>query len=81
MVRLSSAPFLFMEDKMSQKPNIDIVIDEDGMLHLEVNGCEGSSCEALTDILLQKMGTVEDVQRKAEFYSVQARPDYINQGE
>ncbi len=63
------------------RPDIDIVIDEDGMLHLEVNGCEGSSCEALTDILLQKMGTVEEVNRKPEFYVNQDRPDYINQGE
>lgn len=63
------------------RPDIDIVIDEDGMLHLEVNGCEGASCEALTDILLQKMGTVEEVNRKPEFYVNQDRPDYISNGE
>jgi hypothetical protein len=63
------------------KPAIDIVIDEDGMLHLEVNGCEGSSCETLTDTLLQRMGTIEDVQKKPEYYIEQGRPDYIDQGE
>ncbi len=66
---------------MSQKPNIDITIDEDGMLHLEVNGCEGSACETLTDLLLQKMGTVEEVNRKPEFYIENGRPDYVTGNE
>ena len=60
------------------KPAIDITIDEDGTLHLEVNGCEGSSCETLTDVLLQRMGTLEDVQRKPEYYIEAERPDYID---
>ena len=66
---------------MSQKPSLAITIDEDGMLHLEVNGCEGSACETLTDVLLQRMGTVEDIQRKPEFFIENGRPDYISSNE
>jgi hypothetical protein len=58
-------------------PNLDLVIDEDGTLHLEVNGCEGTVCETITEALLQRMGTVEDVQRKPEYYITQDRPDYL----
>jgi hypothetical protein len=66
---------------MSTKPKLKLTIDEDGTLNLEVNGCEGSVCETITEALLQKMGTIEDVQRKPEFYINNERPDYIDQGE
>lgn len=60
---------------------VSIRIDEEGMLHLEVNGCEGQSCESLTDQLAQRMGTIEERIHKPEYYIENGRPDYIDTNE
>lgn len=47
---------------------IKVRIDKKGKTHIEVDGAEGQECETLTNALVRALGTVEDVQRKPEYY-------------
>jgi hypothetical protein len=56
---------------------ISIRIDADGNTHMEVNGCEGSTCETLTDAISRDLGTIENRTLKLE-HGIQERPDYVS---
>jgi hypothetical protein len=47
---------------------IEILIHQDGTVDLEVTGCAGPECEALTREAEAALGPVTRRRRKAEFY-------------
>jgi len=61
---------------------IEILIHPDGTVDMEVKGCAGPECEALTRDAEARLGPVTQRRRKAEFYQRTANnaPQQIEHG-
>jgi hypothetical protein len=48
--------------------SIDVVIDKEGKVKVEVNGCSGSSCKTLTEGIEKALGKVTSDDLKQDYY-------------
>ena len=51
---------------------IEVIIDEDGTTHVEVNGVVGSECEKYTEAIKKALGgAVVSEEKKPEYYQTE----------
>ena len=48
--------------------SIDVVIDKEGKVKIEVNGCSGASCKTLTEGIEKALGTVTSDDLEQDYY-------------
>ena len=53
---------------MAQRHDIDIVITQQGEVHLEVKGVKGTKCMDLTKDIEEELGIVIEQEKKSEYY-------------
>ena len=50
-------------------PEINVIIDKDGNVHIDAIGFNGGECEKATEALERALGTVKKREKKKEFYN------------
>lgn len=48
--------------------SVEVIIDKEGKVKVEVNGCTGSSCQTLTEGIEKALGTVQADDLKPEYF-------------
>lgn len=56
---------------------ISLKIDKLAKVHVEVNGCTGTVCEDITEVLTRGLGETEEHVQKLEAFD-NTRPDYVS---
>jgi len=50
------------------KTELEIIIDENGEVHLDIKGIKGKGCIAIAEIVAQILGQMKNKQLKPEYY-------------
>ena len=56
---------------------IKFIINQDGTVTEEVIGAVGNQCESLTKNIEEKLGVVQRVEHKPEYYQKQTTEDHV----